>query len=325
MAEALRRAGPAIVASGLTVIAALLCLTIADVEGTAGLGPIGATGIAIAMISMLTLLPATLVIAGRWAFWPFVPHVGDQQGRRDPRCLAPDRREHRPRPAPGLDRHRRRPPDDDAGLAQPRHRPDPDEQLPRRRRVGRAARSCSPSRSRRARALPPTRSSPTPRRSPAVAEALAKQDAVEDVRLGQDAGRPGQELQVILADDPYATSTYDQIPALREVAKEAGGEDVLLGGPTAIERDLRVAAARDSKLIPPIALAVVLPDPDRPAPGAGRAAGPDRNRDPLLRGGPRRRLHRLRRHLRLRRAATRRCPCSRSSSWSPWASTTTSS
>src|SRR6185436_4048266 len=57
MAQALRRAG-------LTVIAALLCLTIAQVEGTAGLGPIGATGIAVAMISMLTLLPASLVIAG---------------------------------------------------------------------------------------------------------------------------------------------------------------------------------------------------------------------------------------------------------------------
>src|SRR4029078_1553078 len=79
MGQARRRAGPAIVASGLTVIAALLCLTIAQVEGTAGLGPIGATGIAVAMISMLTLLPASLVIAGRWAFWPFVPHVGDRK------------------------------------------------------------------------------------------------------------------------------------------------------------------------------------------------------------------------------------------------------
>ncbi|MDQ3103489.1 MAG: MMPL family transporter, partial [Actinomycetota bacterium] len=78
MAEALRRAGPAILASGLTVIAALLCLVLADVEGTSGLGPIGATGIAVAMVAMLTALPALLVIAGRWAFWPFVPHVGDE-------------------------------------------------------------------------------------------------------------------------------------------------------------------------------------------------------------------------------------------------------
>ena len=46
MALALRTAGPAIVASGATVICALLCLTLAEVEGTAGLGPIGAMGIA---------------------------------------------------------------------------------------------------------------------------------------------------------------------------------------------------------------------------------------------------------------------------------------
>ena len=40
------------------VIAALLCRTLADVNGTSGLGPIGALGIAVAMLAMLTLLPA---------------------------------------------------------------------------------------------------------------------------------------------------------------------------------------------------------------------------------------------------------------------------
>ena len=44
MAIALRRAGPAIFASGLTVCAALLSLSLAKVNGTAGLGPIGAMG-----------------------------------------------------------------------------------------------------------------------------------------------------------------------------------------------------------------------------------------------------------------------------------------
>src|SRR5215210_4295405 len=56
MRVALRTAGPAILASGLTV------------------------GVGLAMISMLTMLPALLVIFGRRAFWsPFfdtVPHVG---------------------------------------------------------------------------------------------------------------------------------------------------------------------------------------------------------------------------------------------------------
>ncbi|HVQ58126.1 MAG TPA: MMPL family transporter [Solirubrobacterales bacterium] len=75
MRTALESAGPAIFASALTVIAALLCLTIAKVNGTAGLGPIAAIGIACAALSMLTLLPALLTIFGRRAFWPFVPHT----------------------------------------------------------------------------------------------------------------------------------------------------------------------------------------------------------------------------------------------------------
>jgi RND superfamily putative drug exporter len=73
MALALRTAGPAIFASGLTVIAALLCLTLPKSTAPSGLGPIGALGIAVAMLSMLTLLPALLVICGRRAFWPFIP------------------------------------------------------------------------------------------------------------------------------------------------------------------------------------------------------------------------------------------------------------
>ena len=48
---------------------------IAKVNGTSGLGPIAAIGIACAALSMLTLLPALLTIFGRRAFWPFVPHT----------------------------------------------------------------------------------------------------------------------------------------------------------------------------------------------------------------------------------------------------------
>jgi RND superfamily putative drug exporter len=75
MATALASAGPAIFASAATVIAALFCLTIAKVNGTSGLGPIGALGVACAALSMLTLLPALLTIFGRRAFWPFVPQT----------------------------------------------------------------------------------------------------------------------------------------------------------------------------------------------------------------------------------------------------------
>jgi putative drug exporter of the RND superfamily len=74
MADAMRSAGPAVLASAATVIAALFCLTIAKVNGTSGMGPIVAMGVACAALSMLTLLPALLTIFGRRAFWPFVPH-----------------------------------------------------------------------------------------------------------------------------------------------------------------------------------------------------------------------------------------------------------
>jgi putative drug exporter of the RND superfamily len=75
MRAAMASAGPAVFASAATVIAALLCLSIAKVNGTSGMGPIVAMGVACAALSMLTLLPALLTIFGRRAFWPFVPHT----------------------------------------------------------------------------------------------------------------------------------------------------------------------------------------------------------------------------------------------------------
>ncbi len=255
MSEALRRAGPAILASGMTVIAALLCLTLADVEGTAGLGPIGATGIAIAMVSMLTLLPATLVIAGRWAFWPFVPHVGDEAADETHGAWR--------RIGEWIGRGPRRVwigavavlllmtlgwLNADTGLTQTSGFRDDVESVRGQNLIAESFPAGA--------SAPVDVIVPDAEKAPAVGKALAELDSIDDVAVA-GRGPPGTLLQATLADDPYATSTYEQIPEIREVAKQAGGEDVLVGGPTAVERDLRVAAARDSKLIPPIALAVV--------------------------------------------------------------------
>jgi RND superfamily putative drug exporter len=79
MAEALRRAGPAIIASGSTVIAALLILLVADLQSTKGLGPVLAIGVAVGMFSMLTLLPALLVTFPRGVFWPYKPTYGSAE------------------------------------------------------------------------------------------------------------------------------------------------------------------------------------------------------------------------------------------------------
>jgi RND superfamily putative drug exporter len=51
----------------------LLILLFSQLTNTAGLGPIGAIGIVCSMITILTLLPALLLIFGRWIFWPRIP------------------------------------------------------------------------------------------------------------------------------------------------------------------------------------------------------------------------------------------------------------
>jgi putative drug exporter of the RND superfamily len=79
MAFALHRATPAIIASGSTVIVGMLCLTLADMNSTAGLGPVCAIGIAVTLLAMITLLPALLVIFGRWMFWPKKPTFGSDE------------------------------------------------------------------------------------------------------------------------------------------------------------------------------------------------------------------------------------------------------
>jgi RND superfamily putative drug exporter len=79
MAVALRRAGPAIIASGATVIAGMLCLLVAESADISGLGPVAAIGIGVGLIAMLTLLPALLVIVGRWIFWPVRPVLGSAE------------------------------------------------------------------------------------------------------------------------------------------------------------------------------------------------------------------------------------------------------
>src|SRR4051812_11168050 len=79
MALALHRAGPAIVASAGTVILGMLCLMFAEMNSTRGLGPVAAIGVLVALASMVSLLPALLVICGRWMFWPKRPRYGSAE------------------------------------------------------------------------------------------------------------------------------------------------------------------------------------------------------------------------------------------------------
>ena len=262
--RAMQTAGPAIVASAGTVIAALLCLSIAEVEGTAGLGPIGALGVLVAMISMVTLLPAMLAITGRRAFWrpPVfgwsngVPHVGDVGAdethgawRRVGDAVAV-----RPRRvwigtvavllimSLGLTQI-------DTGLTQSDAYRDPVESIEGQELL--------------AQSFPAGASAateivvPDPADVEAVSAAAADTPGVAQVTPPVAEGESGVLLNAILEPDPYSTAAYDLIPPLRESVKAAGGAEVLVGGPSAIEYDVRRAATRDTTVIPPIALAVV--------------------------------------------------------------------
>jgi RND superfamily putative drug exporter len=79
MTEAVHRAGPAVLASGGTVILGMLCLLASEMNSTAGLGPVAAIGVGVTLIVLMTLLPALLVICGRWVFWPVRPTVGSAE------------------------------------------------------------------------------------------------------------------------------------------------------------------------------------------------------------------------------------------------------
>jgi RND superfamily putative drug exporter len=90
----------------------------------------------------------------------------------------------------------------------------------------------------------------------AVRAAVAGAPGVAAVSPRAERGPAGAKLEVTLDEDPYSTQAFDLIPGIRDAARAAGGE-VLVGGPTAEEHDLRQSAARDNRLIVPIALFVV--------------------------------------------------------------------
>lgn len=331
MRRALRSAGPAIFASGVTVIAALLCLSIAKVNGTAGLGPIGAMGVFCAMLSMLTFLPAALLVFGRRAFWPFVPHTrttAPTEATTSPHLLERSRlgalaptgggvllmilllpvglvflilrllsggRVRNPVFA-WLDRRVFRPYE----LRRVRHEHAADETHGFWRRVGEWT-ARSPKRvlvgslavlalmslgmlnysdglttadSYREKvesvegqelldaSFPSGASAPTDivvpdvEKAGAVAAAVQQVDGVASVQRNVS-GDDGVLLQATLRPDPYSTEAFDLVEPIRAAAKQAGGDDVLVGGASAVEFDVREASADDTLLIPPIVLVVV--------------------------------------------------------------------
>ncbi|WP_101522993.1 MMPL family transporter [Nocardioides houyundeii] len=77
MARALTRTAEAVFASATTVFLGLMTLLLSAFPTTRGLGLACAIGIAIAASFVMVVLPAALVVFGRWIFWPRVPHNGE--------------------------------------------------------------------------------------------------------------------------------------------------------------------------------------------------------------------------------------------------------
>ncbi len=261
--RALQTAGPAIFASGLTVVAALLTLSIAEVNATSGMGPIGAMGIAVAMLAMLTLLPALLVITGRWAFWrpPMmgwgngVPHVGDEGAdethgawrRVGERVARSPRRIWITTSAIlivccfGILNF-------STGLNGGNQYVGEVESVDGQALLAKAYPSGN--------AIPTDIVVPDASKAEAVAAAVGQVDRVSAVRPAEQ-GEGGALLAATLDVDPYSKQAEEAIDPIRAAARKAGGDDVLVGGQTAIQLDGREAATRDTLLIVPIALAIV--------------------------------------------------------------------
>ena len=254
MRIAVRQAGPAIVASAGTVVAALLCLSFASVNSTAGLGPVGAMGVAVAALAMLTLLPTLLLIGGRRAFWPFVPRAGsEERSRRGSWRALGDWIERRHRPAwivtalaLGALALGTLTLDDNVTTANA-FRGDV-ESVQGQALIDRS--------------FPAGASAPTvvlvtdPAQVDAVREAASASSVVDSVG-DVETGPAGVRFDVTLDADPFGEDGYAAVGVLRQELRTVSGDAVLVGGATAEEADLRAAIERDTKLLVPLVLLVV--------------------------------------------------------------------
>jgi RND superfamily putative drug exporter len=260
MRIAVRQAGPGIVASAGTVVAALLCLSLASVNSIAGLGPVGAMGVAVAALAMLTVLPALLLIGGRRAFWPFVPRF-DRPGEQESETSW--RRGFWGRLGPWIERRHRAVwiVTTLALLALSLGTLTLDSNLTTANAFRGEIESVEGQRLLE-RSFPAGASAPTTVivTDPAQLDAVlaAAGEAPEVVSVGRvETGEPGALFTVTLTEDPFSQEGFALVEPLREQLRAAGGDAVLVGGATAEEHDLREAVRADTLFLVPLVLLVV--------------------------------------------------------------------
>ena len=259
MARAAQRTGPAIVSAGAIVVVAMLVLALADFNATREMGPILALGVAIMVAAGLTLLPAVLAALGRRAFWPAVP--------RQEAAAAPNRlwsrigelvRAH-PGPIAGAvtltlfagalgNLSGREPLGFADAFRDPVESVEGEQVIADRFIPGRAA---------------PLR---------VVTELGDAEDVIAELTAGRSTpveeaylmARSRDEPALGIAEaylrfDPFSAQAADAVPALRAAARAAAPRGpVLIGGEVAEAYDTREALARDTWLIVPVGLGLIL-------------------------------------------------------------------
>lgn len=263
MRAALKQSFGPIVASAATVALGLLALLFSDLTNNRALGPVGAIGIACAVLSAVTFLPAALVLLGRAAYWPARPRA-----TADGEAAHPAWR----KVAALVDRAPRKV--WAASLA--------------------ALLACAafsitldskgvpldeifvndaPSVTAQERL---SRHFPGGAGNPAVV--IADADAAQEVRTAAEGvdgvasatlfAVPGTSrplvadgrvrVDVTLADAADSDAAKKTVAALRTTLHAVPGADALVGGTTAQQYDTQVTAERDRKLIVPVVLAIIL-------------------------------------------------------------------
>ncbi|WP_242473258.1 MMPL family transporter [Blastococcus sp. TML/M2B] len=224
-------------------------------NSTAGLGPVAAIGVGVTLVVLMTLLPALLVICGRWVFWPVRPALGSPEPSatgfwaRIGGLIRP-----RPRAvwvvtaglllvaglgvfglnAKGLsqaDGFRGTPESITGEEVADRHFP--------------------------AAAGNPVYVLTTAADADEVAAAVAGTDGVEDVADPQVTGDAAL-VEASLADPADSGAAYDTIDRLRTGLDDVGDGEALVGGNTAVNLDVQTASQRDNRVIIPLIMAVVL-------------------------------------------------------------------
>ncbi len=268
MQRAVRRAGPAILASGLTVTLAMLVLVFAQSGNTKSLGPVAAIAVFSAMLAGLTLLPALLTIFGRRGFWPrrsivaYDPAHAERAHSGLWRRFG-DRVLHRPGPALAVT----------AGvfllgaLGLIAYKVDYSSTTFFKKSVQSVEGFKVLSEDFPAGTLSPTTvlveqdGGPVTDRDVALAAAKLKTvKGVAGVLPTNQVSTNGQirVVDVVLKGDPNDVSSLDLVPKLRDaVANLNPGVTALVGGGTAINYDYNKATERDLKLIAPLALLVM--------------------------------------------------------------------